>query len=163
MRIAQAVLTFVIVNPFAWRADWALGVPLIVLTVIIHVAGLGLISQRAAYVANCTIARSHSLVAFVAVIGTTTLLATLLHGIEASLWAFAYWFVGTQPDFGSSMLYSLNAMTSYGHSGLVLEDHWRLMGALESLNGWLLFGLTTACLFAVIGKVWLLDRREGHH
>jgi hypothetical protein len=36
------------------------------------------------------------------------------------------------------------------------------MGALEALNGWLLFGLTTAFLFAVINRARLLDNREGH-
>jgi hypothetical protein len=54
------------------------------------------------------------------------------------------------------MLYSLNAMTSYGHENLSLEDHWHLLGALEALNGTLLFGLSTAFLFAVIQKVWFL-------
>jgi hypothetical protein len=34
------------------------------------------------------------------------------------------------------------------------------MGALEALNGMLLFGLTTAFLFAMIEKLWLLGRRE---
>jgi hypothetical protein len=29
------------------------------------------------------------------------------------------------------------------------------MGAMEALNGWLLFGLTTAFLFGVIEKIWL--------
>lgn len=47
-------------------------------------------------------------------------------------------------------------MTSYGHTSLSLEGHWELMGALEALNGWLLFGLTTAFLFAMIQKVWLV-------
>jgi hypothetical protein len=32
------------------------------------------------------------------------------------------------------------------------------MGALEALNGWLLFGLTTAFLFSIIEKVWSLRR-----
>jgi len=35
------------------------------------------------------------------------------------------------------------------------------MGALEAPNGWLLFGLTTAFLFAVIQKVWLVDSRKA--
>ena len=38
------------------------------------------------------------------------------------------------------MLYSLNAMTSYGHTNLKLEERWYLMGAMEALNGWILFG-----------------------
>jgi hypothetical protein len=52
------------------------------------------------------------------------------------------------------MLYSLSAMTTYGHASLFLEYKWQLMGALEALNGWLLFGLTTAFLFGIIKKVW---------
>ena len=32
------------------------------------------------------------------------------------------------------------------------------MGALEALNGWLLFGLTTAFLFSIMEKVWSLRR-----
>jgi hypothetical protein len=28
------------------------------------------------------------------------------------------------------------------------------MGALEALDGWLLFGLTAAFMFAIVGKVW---------
>jgi hypothetical protein len=28
-----------------------------------------------------------------------------------------------------------------------LEDRWQLMGAMETLNGWLLFGLSTVFLF----------------
>ncbi len=87
-------------------------------------------------------------------VGATTLFATCLHGIEAGIWALAYLFLGAMQDFRSAMLYSLNAITSYGHTELTLADRWRLMGALESLNGWLLFGLTTAFLFAVIGKTW---------
>jgi hypothetical protein len=55
------------------------------------------------------------------------------------------------------VLYSLNAITSYGHENLHLEDRWHLMGALEALNGWLLFGLTTAFLFAVLQRVLVLD------
>jgi hypothetical protein len=46
-------------------------------------------------------------------------------------------------------------MTSYGHANLDLGVHWQLMGALEALNGWLLFGLTTAFLFGMVDKIWL--------
>ena len=52
------------------------------------------------------------------------------------------------------MLYSLNAFTSFGHTDLTLAPHWRLMGALEALNGMLLFGLTTAFLYGHIRQVW---------
>lgn len=161
MRVAQIAFCIFTDNPFVWRADWAWGLPLIVLTVLIHVSGLGLISQRVVHGnTGRKIERRHPKLAFVVVLAATTLLATCAHGIEAGVWAVAYRLLGALPDFRTSMLYSLNAMTSYGHTNLNLQDHWHLMGAMEALNGWLLFGLTTAFLFAVIQRVWLLDKRE---
>ena len=93
------------------------------------------------------------------VIGSTVLLVTVLHAIEAATWAIAYRLLGAIPDVRSAMLYSLNAMTSYDHADLFLERHWQMMGALEALNGMMLFGLTTAFLFALIQKVWPLGSR----
>jgi hypothetical protein len=89
-------------------------------------------------------------------------MATSLHGIELFCWACTYLFLGALPDLRSSMRYSLNAMTSYGHTNLALEDHWHLLGAMEALNGWLLFGLTTAFLFAVLEEVGLSGTRPEH-
>jgi hypothetical protein len=45
-------------------------------------------------------------------------------------------------------------MTTRGASGLVLEQHWRMMGALEAANGMLLFGISTAYIFAVMQVYW---------
>ena len=160
MRIAHSAFTFLAMVPANWSADWAWGLPLIVLTVLIHVSGLGLIAQRAVHDAGRMIERRHPRVAFVVVVGATTLLATCLHGLEAGIWALAYQFLGALPESRTAMLYSLNAMTSYGHTNLELQDHWHLMGALEALNGWLLFGLTAAFLFAVIQKVWSLGSQS---
>jgi hypothetical protein len=53
-------------------------------------------------------------------------------------------------------------LTSYGHANLFLKAHWQLMGALEALNGMMLFGLTTAFLFSMIQMVWPLGSRQQH-
>ena len=162
MAIGQAASNLLLVAPPAWTADWAWGLPLIVVTVVMHVFGLGLISQKAALAINRNLDRRYPTVAFMVIVGATTLLATCLHAAEAAVWAVAYRLLGALPDNSSSMLYSLNAMTSYGHTSLELEVHWHLMGALEALNGWLLFGLTAAFLFAVIQQVWSSESRRRH-
>ena len=154
MTIIQLISSTLILDSFGWSANWAWGLPLIVLTVIIHVLGLGAIKKRAFRAFNSALRRRHQTAASMVIIGGTTLSATALHGVETCLWASAYRLLGALPDNKSAMLYSLNAMTSYGHTNLELASHWHLMGALEALNGWLLFGLTTAFLFAVIDKVW---------
>ena len=150
--ISAALSLLAVVRPL-WSASWAWSLSLIVLTVVIHVLGLGLINQRITRVSSGVKERRYPTAEFALVMGATTLSATILHGVEAIIWAVAYRLVGALPDERSAMLYSLNAITSYGHVNLSLESHWQLMGALEALNGWLLFGLTTAFLFGVIEKL----------
>jgi len=40
MGIAQGILSVQILSPVTWRADWEWGLPLIVMTVVVHVLGL---------------------------------------------------------------------------------------------------------------------------
>jgi hypothetical protein len=150
------------INSTPWIGNWAWGLPLIVLTVVIHVCGLALISGRVVDDLDDSAVRTDFMPKLIGVIGGTSLLATVLHGIEAALWAGAYMFLEALPDNRSAMLYSLSAMTTYGHEHLHLKADWELMGALEALNGMLLFGLTTAFLFAMIQRVWPLGSRVHH-
>jgi hypothetical protein len=150
--ICAALVLPAIESP-TWSASWAWSLPLIALTVVIHVLGLGLINRKITRVTSRAEERRYPTGAFAVIMGATTLCATILHGLEASIWAFAYRVLGALPDQRSAMLYSLNAITSYGHDNISLQGHWQLMGAMEALNGWLLFGLTTAFLFAMIEKV----------
>jgi hypothetical protein len=145
-----------------WSGNWAWSLPLIVLNVVIHVLGLALINESVVRVLSGGTERRRFMPKFAVIMGLAALLATLLHGIEAATWAIAYWLLGALPNTSSAMLYSLSAMTSYGHASLFLEEKWQLMGALEALNGVLLFGLTTAFLFALIQKVWPLRSRGQH-
>jgi hypothetical protein len=48
-------------------------------------------------------------------------------------------------------------MTAYGHTTVQLDSQWQLMGALESLNGWILFGLSAAFLFVLVQLIWSSD------
>ena len=128
------------------------------LTVVIHVFGLALIGERVVDVLSVSEGGRN----LAAVMGATALVATLLHGFEGVIWAVAYRFLSALPDNRSAMLYSLSAMTTFGHANLFLENRWQLMGALEALDGMLLFGLTTAFLFAIMQRVWPLGSRGMH-
>jgi len=145
-----------------WDGNWAWSLPLIVLSVIFHVLGLGSINAKIIGVLTLMKDRRHFLLVFAVVMGVTVLMATLLHAIEATIWAGAYRILGALPDNKSAMLYSLSAMTTYGHADLFLAPHWQLMGALEALNGMILFGLTTAFLYGMIQRVWPVEHRELH-
>ena len=77
-----------------------------------------------------------------------------LHGIEATIWAVAYLWLGAIDSPLDAMLYSVDWVTTRGASGLTLESHWRMMGALEAADGVLLFGISTAYIFAVLQVFW---------
>jgi MFS superfamily sulfate permease-like transporter len=138
----------------AWDGDWAWALPLIVVNVVIHVIGLGIINREVLRTVSLVRTHRNFNILFALVMGVTTLLATLLHAIEAGIWAILYLALGALPDGKSAMLFSLNAITTYGHSDLHLTARWQLLGALEALNGMLLFGLTTAFLYGVLQRVW---------
>lgn len=148
-----------------WQSDWLWSLPLIVFCVVIHVVGLGFINQNVDRIAGAALARHRLTFRFVVAMGTVIVAITALHGIEAAVWAGAYQALGAVPDAQSAMLYSLGALTSYGHAQLFLEPQWQLMGTLEALNGIMLIGLSTAFMFAMIQKLWPsgqpADRRSG--
>jgi hypothetical protein len=140
-----------------WNGNWAWSLPLIVITVIFHVIGLVLINERVIRAKRLLKKGRSFLVAFPLILGAATLIAILLHALEAIIWAGVYQMLGALSDSKSALLYSLSAMTTYGHEHFDLANHWQLMGALEALNGMILFGLTTAFLYGMIREL-LADR-----
>ena len=134
----------------SWSNNWLWGLPLIVLCVLAHCFGLINVFERIVLPLSDAIRGKSAQMAFAYLVAATVLAITALHAFEAEVWAFAYVSLNALPDWRSATLYSLSAMTSYGHAGLYLDKHWQLMGALEALNGMILLGLTTAGLFSVL-------------
>ena len=96
----------------------------------------------------------HVLAIMIGVIAVVGLLLAALHGMEAALWAAAYWWLGAINLPGEAILYSVDSISTRGASGLMLERHWRTMGALEAADGMLLFGISTAYIFTVMQAYW---------
>jgi hypothetical protein len=139
---------------FLWSNSWAWGLPLIVITLIIHVVSLGLINRLHGFAIGRTPGHPVGTFRAVVVMGGVAWLATLLIAAEAAIWAVAYLALGAMPNYREAMLFSINAITTYGHVELFLAKGWQMMGALEALSGVLIFGLTTAFLFSLMQRVW---------
>ena len=79
------------------------------------------------------------------------------------IWAIAYLWLGAFNSWADAILYSVDSITTRGASGLIAHGHWQLAGALEAADGMLLFGISTAYLFAVLQALWpMLSRRRRH-
>ena len=136
-----------------WSGNWALGVALIVITIMGH--SLALFSTRLRIIAilgNYYSDETFDL-RFALAIGAVVLFVTVLIAIAAALWASIYTLIGALADFPSAMLYSLEAMTTFGHANVYLTPQWEFLGALEALNGVILIGLSTAFIFSVLHSV----------
>ena len=137
---------------------------MIVLTVVTRVLGLGVINELIVGRMSNEVKPRHLTALFAAVMAAAALMVTVLLAFEGALWAAAYRLLGALPDTRSAMLYSLSAITSYGHANLFLDPHWQMMGALEALNGMILFGLTTAFMFGMIQQIRPIGSRvHGRH
>ncbi len=86
------------------------------------------------------------------------MLATLAaHLIEIGLWAEVFVLCGEFPYFGTAYYHSAVNYTTLGYGDVVMTPHWRFLGPLEAANGMLLFGVSTAMVFALIQ--WLIQAR----
>ena len=134
--------------------NWIWGLLLIALTIAIHVTGVTLMVSVLHGFRLRLESRSRGLSrASAIVIGTITtmgLLLAALHMIEATLWAAAYLWLGALGSLEAAMLYSVDSIATRGASELVLQSHRQIMGALEAVDGVLLFGISTAFLFTVM-------------
>ena len=86
------------------------------------------------------------------------MLATIAaHLIEIGLWAEVFVLCGEFPYFGTAYYHSAVNFTTLGYGDLIMTPHWRFLGPLEAANGMLLFGVSTAMIFALIQ--WLIQAR----
>jgi hypothetical protein len=81
------------------------------------------------------------------------LIMVAAHLIQVGLWAIALLLTGEIATFETAFYYSAENYTALGYGDIGLSERWRLLGPLEAINGLLLFGLTTATMFAVMSRL----------
>jgi Ion channel len=81
------------------------------------------------------------------------LYAFLAHLIEIALWATLFVICGEFSDFPTAYYHSAVNYTSLGYGDIIMSPRWRLLGPLETADGMLLFGVSTAMIFAVIQRL----------
>jgi hypothetical protein len=78
----------------------------------------------------------------------------LLHLVEISVWAAAYFWNGAMPDLQSALYFSAVTYTTTGYGDLVLPKEWRLDGGVEALTGILMCGWSTGFFFAIVNRLY---------
>jgi hypothetical protein len=89
----------------------------------------------------------------VAVMLIVTLITTGAHLSQIALWAVVFLVCGELSTLDRAFYFSAQNYTALGYGDIVLSERWRLLGPLEAINGLLLFGLSTATMFAVMSRL----------
>ena len=89
----------------------------------------------------------------VAVMIIVTFITAAAHLTQITLWSAAFLACSEISTFEKAFYFSAVNYTTLGYGDIVLSDPWRLLGPLEAINGVLLFGLSTAVMFAVMSRL----------
>jgi hypothetical protein len=137
---------------------WTCSIALILLTISMHVAGIGWMAvslrhvwQRHRHLELRSFLNVSSAILTVIVVA---LILAVLHVVESFLWALVYLRIGVLVSPTEAILYSVGSMATRGSTYINVLPQWRIMGALESYDGILLFGISTAFLFALLRDFW---------
>jgi hypothetical protein len=118
---------------------------LVVLTVLIHTGGLILVAAATPLLARRLGLHIHD-------VGRTLVMAIMVVGILAILtievwsWALVYRALDITASFSDALYLSTAMFSTVGYGGIRFDPEWRLMTALEGINGFLLIGWSTAFL-----------------
>ncbi|MEP9355338.1 potassium channel family protein [Xanthobacter sp. KR7-65] len=89
--------------------------------------------------------------ALVLVMASAGTMLTLAHLVEVAVWAQLYALVGAVPMEDAYYLAFVN-FTTLGYGDILPAPDWRVLGPFAAANGMLLFGWSTAVLFAVLTR-----------
>lgn len=118
---------------------------LVALTVLIHTAGLILMAAVTPRLARRLGFHNHDIGRTLVMTGTVLGILAILT-LEVWSWALAYMLLGAARDFGDALFLSTAMFSTTGYGGIYPEAAWRLMTALEGINGFLMIGWSTAYL-----------------
>lgn len=117
-------------------------------TVLIHTGGLVVLARLTPYAGRKLGLHSHdagrSLLMMMSVLGIFA-----LHTLEIWFWAAGYALLGATRNFADALDLSTAMFSTIGYGQIVVTPVWRLLTALEGINGFILIGWSTAYLVGV--------------
>jgi hypothetical protein len=72
---------------------------------------------------------------------------------QIAVWAAVFQLGGEFADFATAFYHSTVNFATLGYGDIVMSEEARLLGALEAVNGVMMFGLTTGVMFTVLNAI----------
>jgi hypothetical protein len=96
----------------------------------------------------------------VAVMIATVSVLMAAHIAEVVVWSLAYMMVDLAPPGTDLIYFAFVNYTTLGYGDVTPVERWQLLGPMTAMNGVLLFGWSTAVIFAVLRRTMATGRNE---
>jgi len=123
----------------------AAGSILVALTVLIHTVGLITIAAVTPRLARLLGFQNHNVGRTLVMTGTVLGILVILT-LEVWSWAAAYALLHVTTEFEDALYLSTSLFSTVGYEMQPFRQDWRLLTALEGINGFLMIGWSTAYL-----------------
>ena len=90
-------------------------------------------------------------------LGITIGVIVFAHTVQIWIWAFSFIILGAIPDLVRAVYFSLVTYTTLGYGDVTLGEGMGIYAAMAAVTGLLNFGLSTAFLVGVFGKILPAD------
>lgn len=143
-------------------AELTLATAMVLLTVTIHGTGLMVLGRMLAALdvrwgeAQMSPLSWHGWCVTVAVI----MGLFLLHGLEIWLYALLFTKLGAVPGTREAVYFSTSSYGSIGYGDSAIAGQWKLLGAIEGINGSILLGWSVAFFVTVMARMLPPVRRR---
>lgn len=128
---------------------------MVIVTVIFHGGGLAILGGMLR--GEVQMERSHHIPGLSPrTMGFTLVLVLalfVLHGVEIWLYAFLYEALGAVENLETAVYFSTISYAGIGYDDRYIEPAWRLVAAIEGINGLLLLGWSTAFFVTIVTRL----------
>jgi hypothetical protein len=126
---------------------------MVVITVLMHGAGIAGLARTLRFDPSSVEAHHHFSTRHAFMILVIVLALFTLHGIEIWLYAGLYLLLNAVADFETALYFSTITYAGIGFDDGDMAKRWRLVSAIEGVNGILLLGWSTAFFVTVVARL----------
>ncbi len=134
--------------------ELAIATAMVMVTVMVHAVGLLLLNEFSVSVVREE--EQHGIhplsVRGVAMIMALVLGLFIVHGLEIWLYATLYLELGAIEGLRHAVYFSTQTYAAIGYSDEAIAHDWKLVAAIEGINGLLLIGWSTAFFVTIMGR-----------
>lgn len=140
-------------------SNLALGIPVMILCLLLQAALL--IPVMRFYSRHRNVALKETFGAAVMVLATIMVALVIGNMLQITLWGGLFFMLGEFRHFNDAVYHSAVNFATLGYGDIVMSEKHRLLGPIESVNGILMIGVSSAALMSILQQVTRGPLGEG--